>query len=376
MCLPVFPVPGKQSCASPLWPVKMPRSLLPAINKSKRCGLSRDSWHLRNIHYIPHALEYKNIFPVVQGGKIWSRRAATQLGCAWTALLQFPCHILTHSRCPGVNMSIWEHLRTLFAKTLHGAAKWRWKASLLFCKLHCFLENGWLSKLTVYRCIFSILQFWHVREPLPPCCDSPWRRFLAWRYVQGCLLPVWYIVLSVMSAGDEAYIGRNPLARGKERENLQDVLTRFEAQQRRQKRCLATIGGCCGVTVSFPSMPKLWQCISRVSCALTCSILSCWLYPVTMLSNMYHAKMTDLKGLINVHNMERCPVPTCPTCDAPFGVQTVQCLCFVRFSWVFFWTSLNDERHLVQDTIWNRFHIIMIWWSFAEFMNAHECRIT
>ena len=21
--------------------------------------------------------------------------------------------------------------------------------------------------------IFSILQFWHVREPLPPCCDSP-----------------------------------------------------------------------------------------------------------------------------------------------------------------------------------------------------------
>lgn len=236
---------------------------------------------------------------------------------------------------PGVKLSNWEHLRTLFATTLHGAAKWRRKASLLFCKLHCFLENGWLSKLTVYRCIFSILQFWHVREPLPPCCDSPWTRFLAWRYVQGCLLPVWYIVLSVMSAADEAYIGRNPLAQGKERENLQDVLTRFEAQQRRQKRCLATIGGCCGVTVSFPSMPKLWQCMSRISCALTCSILSCWLYPVTMLSNMYHAKMTDLEGLINVHNMERCPVPTCPTCDAPFRVQTVQCLCFLCFSWVF-----------------------------------------
>ena len=157
MRLPVFPVPGKQSCASPLWPVKMPRSLLPAINKSKRCGLSRDSWHLRNIHYIPHALEYKKIYsPLSKAGKSEVAEQLRSLDVLGPPCYNFPA---TFWHTPGVKMSNWEHVRTLFAKTLHGAAKWRWKASLLFCKLHCFLEKGWLSKLTVYRCIFSILQF-------------------------------------------------------------------------------------------------------------------------------------------------------------------------------------------------------------------------
>ena len=129
----------------------------------------------------------------------------------------------------------------------------------------------------------------------------------------------------------EAYIGRNTLAPGKERENLQDVLTRFEAQQRRQKRCLAMIGGCCVVTVSSPSMPKLWQGISRICCALTCSILLTLSSDHVVIKHV-PCKNDKLESLMDMQNIESCLAPTCSTCDAPFPMQTVQCLCFVCFS--------------------------------------------